>query len=265
MAGDEEVFEGLIRLLAEGRRVALCTVIEKRGSGPREIGAKMLVEDGGETLGTIGGGNMERALIGEALGALREGRPKKAVFALHGGSKGEDVIETGLICGGEVTVFIDVVEPRPRLVVVGSGHIALPLSRLADMAGFDVVIVDDQETATHERFPMAKGIVTGRFDEALERVEVRPSDFVAIVHGEPEHDYTALARMTGKRPAYIGLLGSRAKIRALQKRLLENGFSPGELEGLHAPIGLDIGAVTPEEIGVSIIAEMIRERRRGGG
>jgi len=263
MTTDVEILKEAARLLEGGRRVALCTVVEKKGSGPRGIGGKMIVSEDGETIGTIGGGNLERALINESLKALREGKPKKAVFSLHKGG-GEEAIKTGLICGGELTMFIDVIEPKRRLILIGAGHVAWPLARLADIVGFSLVVVDDnEELANRERFPMAE-VITGNFNEILDKIEVGPRDFVVIVHGEPEYDYLALEKIIRRRPAYVGLLGSKAKATTLIKRLREAGISDEDLKLLHAPVGLDIGAQTPEEIAISILAEIISERRKGG-
>jgi len=262
MSTDEEVLKEATRLLGSGKRLALCTVIEKKGSGPRTPGAKMIVAEDGRTFGTIGGGTFERALINESLKALQEGRPRKTVFNLAKEEK-EGAIKTGLICGGELTVFIDIIEPRQRFIIVGSGHVAWPLAKLADIVGFRIIIVDDnRELATKERFPMAERIITGTFTKILDTLEVEPNDFVAIVHGEPEHDYLALEQIIKKKPFYVGLIGSKAKVTALAERLKTKGVNEKDLAVLHAPLGLDIGAQTPEEIGISILAEIINERRK---
>jgi xanthine dehydrogenase accessory factor len=263
MVNDAEILKEAARLLDAGKRVAMCTIIEKKGSGPRDIGGKMIVSDDGKTFGTIGGGNLERALINESLKALREGKPRKAVFSLHKGG-GKEAIETGLICGGELTIFIDVIEPKHRLILIGAGHVALPLAKLADIVGFSLVVVDDnEELANKERFPMVQEIITGNFNEILDKIEVGSRDFVVIAHGEPEHDYLALEKIIRKKPAYVGLLGSNVKVATLLKRLREAGISDEELKPLHAPVGLDIGAQTPEEIAISILAEIIKEKRKG--
>ncbi|MHA1349163.1 MAG: XdhC family protein [Candidatus Odinarchaeia archaeon] len=259
MTSDVELFRKLLYLLENRKKTALCTIIEKKNSGPRDIGAKMIVIEDGKTIGTMGGGNLERALIHESLKALSEGKPRRAVFSLHKG--GED-IETGLICGGELTIFIDVIEPKQRLIIIGAGHVALSLAKLADITGFSLVVVDDNDKlANRERFPMAEEIITGNFTEILDKIEVGPRDFVVIVHGEPDHDYLALEKIIKKRPAYVGLLGSKTKVTTLVKRLKETEISSEDLKLLHAPVGLDIGAQTPEEIGISILAEIISERR----
>jgi len=240
----------------------LCTLVEKTGSGPRDVGAKLLVNPEGDTAGTIGGGGMERRLVAEALDALSEGRGRTLTFAL-GVETRNDAIAVNSKCGGEVKIFLDVIKPEPRLIVIGSGHIAKPLAELANMVGFEVIVVDDADTATRERFPTAKGIYSGPFEEELGRVKARPSDFVAVVHGETDHEIPALKSMIRRGPAYIGLLGSRNKIAEHKRQLLEEGFDTEELQTIRAPIGIEIGAETPEEIAVSIIAELINVRRRG--
>lgn len=259
---DLEIFTKLSQLLAEGKGAVLCTLIEKSGSGPRDVGAKMLVDPDGGTLGTIGGGGMERRLVCEALEGLKDGRPRMLTFAL-GVEPEAGAVAVDSKCGGEVEVFLDVVKPEPRLIIVGSGHIAKPLAEFACRVGFEVVVVDDAKTATPERFPMAREIHAGPFEEDLERVEVRPSDFVAVVHGETSHELAALRTMLKRKPAYIGLLGSRNKAMEHRKQLLGEGFGREDIEAIHAPIGISIGAETPEEIAVSILAEIIQARRRG--
>ena len=254
-----ELFEELNRILRTGGKVALCILISKRGYGPREVGAKMLVDEEGRTLGTIGGSEMERIIIDEALKAMREGRPRSVSFAL-GIEPREGMIPLKSECGGTVEVFIDVIRPDPRLIIIGSGHIAKPLADLAHMVGFEVVIVDDAPTATEERFPYAE-IHSGPFEEELKRLEVRATDYVAIVHGETPYELAALRVMLRKNPAYIGLLGSRHKVERHKARLRGEGFTEDELKRIRGPIGIEIGAETPEEIAVSIIAELIKVRR----
>ena len=259
---DVDVLEKVAQLLKNRKKVALCTVIEKRGSGPRDVGAKIAVSEDGEIVGTIGGGNLERILVEEALKALKAGRSKKIVFSLREGVERSGVVKTGLICGGEITIFIDVIEPKPRLIIIGSGHVGYPLAKLADILGFEIVVVDDnRELATRERFPMAKEILVGDFTEILDKVEVRPDDFVVIVHGEPEHDYLALKKMLEKNVRYIGLLGSKVKVAKLKERLKGERVSEDVFKNLYAPVGLDIGAQTPEEISISILAQIIKIRR----
>lgn len=260
MSTDVEILSEITRSLKNGKRVALCTMIEKTGSGPRAIGAKIMVTETGQTVGTIGGGTLERALVIEAMKALRTNMPCKKVFSLNKDKK-KEAINTGLICGGELTIFIDVIEPKKKLVMIGAGHIAWSLARMADVAGYSITVVDDNETlANQERFPMAEQIFTGDFAETLRKIDVGSRDFVVILHGEPEHDYMALAEIIRKKPGYLGLLGSKVKVAAFIQKLREEGVDDESLKVLHAPIGVDIGAQTPGEIGVSILAEIIRAR-----
>lgn len=261
MPTDLELLSEVARLLEKGKSVALCTVVEKKGSGPRDVGAKMLVSEDGENFGTIGGGNVERALIDESLKAIKEHKSKKVIFNLSKNAK-EGTVGTGMICGGELTVIADVIEPTPRLVIVGVGHVALPLAKLASIVGFKVVVVDDErKLARKDQFPMAECIIAGDFAQVLGSFEVNPNDAVVIAHGEPEHDYAALKNMIQKNIAYVGLLGSQSKAKILSERLRVEGVSESDIKTLHSPSGLDIGAETPEEIGISILAEIIQSHR----
>jgi len=258
---DSQLFDQLNRLLKAGKSAALCLLISKRGYGPREVGAKMLVDEDGNAMGTIGGSEMERIIVEEALKAIREGKHRSISFAL-GVEPREGMIPLKSECGGEVEVFIDVIKPDPRLIIIGSGHIAKPLADLAHMVGFEVIIVDDAPTATRERFPYAE-IRSGPFEQEISRLEVGSNDYVAIVHGETQYELTALRTMLRRRPAYIGLLGSRHKVERRRARLREEGFSEEEVNRIRGPIGIEIGAETPEEIAVSILAEIIKVRRGG--
>ncbi len=261
MTSDVELLAEARRLLEQGTRLTLCTIIEKKGSGPRDIGTKMIVGEDGTMYGTIGGGTLEKALVDECTKVLREHTARTVTFSMT--REGEEgMVATGLICGGQMTVFIDVLEPDPRLIIVGSGHVALPLARLADVVGFAVTIIDDDaERANEERFPMAERIIAGDFANAVGELEVCPDDFIVIAHGDPEYDYIALKTIAEKKPAYIGLLGSRTKVAQFLERLQSHGIRAEDLTVLHAPVGVAIGAQTPEEIGISILAEVIRHKR----
>jgi len=237
----------------------LCTLTEKVGSGPRNPGAKMLVTPDGESLGTIGGGGMERIIVKEALGALAEGKPRTMHFAL-GIPPREAMIAIDSKCGGEVKVFMDVIKPEPRLFVFGSGWIAQAASRYAKDCGFEVTVIDDAETATRKNFPRMT-VMNGKYPDTLAGVEIRPSDFVAVLHGETPFELSALRHAAKARAAYIGLLGSANKARKHKEQLKSEGFDAKLLDSMHVPIGLSIGAETPEEIGISIVAEMIAAKR----
>ena len=258
---DPEIIARLHEVLGRGEPAVLCTLVRKEGSGPREEGAKMLVENDGTILGTIGGGGMERRLVDEALEAIREGASRSLNFVMGVEAKAGDV-SVDSKCGGEATIFLDVIKPNPRIIMVGSGHIAKPLGDLVYMTGFKLIVIDDAVTATSERFPHAE-ILNGDYNEALESLKLYPSDFAIIVHGETEHELAALRRFLPEGLSYVGLLGSRNKAREHRKQLTEEGFAPSMFKVLSGPLGLEIGAETPEEIAVSIIAELIEARRLG--
>jgi xanthine dehydrogenase accessory factor len=252
----------LQELLRQGRPVTLCTIIKKRGSSPRNEGAKMLIDSDGNTYGTVGGGGMERRLIREALKVLAEEKPRIIAFAL-GVEPGEGAIPIDSRCGGEVKIFMDIVKPDPRLIVIGSGHIGKPLAHLAHEAGFETIVVDDAPTTTRERFPNAAEIHDGPFETEISGLETIPADYVAIVHGESWYELTTLRGLLPRKLAYVGLLGSKRKAEKISEGLVSEGLLADDVARIVSPIGIDIGAETPEEIAVSIVAELIKVRRRG--
>ncbi len=256
---DPEIFSRAGEFLARGQSVVLCTLIFKEGSGPREPGSKMLVTPDGEALGTIGGGGMERLIVAQALEALAENKPRTLHFAM-GIPPREGMIAIDSKCGGEVKIFMDVVKPEPRLIIMGSGWIAQATARYAKDCGFGIIIVDDAATAKQEYFP-GMTVVNGKYPESLAGVEIRSSDFVAILHGETPFELAALRHAAKAKPAYIGLLGSGNKAKKHKEQLKSEGVDAKALDAMYAPIGLDINAETPEEIGVSIVAEMIKRKR----
>jgi len=259
---DPRLIAKLQELLKKGKPVALCTIIGKTGSSPRDEGTKMLVDSDGNTYGTVGGGGMERRLEEEALKALAEGRPRTITFAL-GVKPREGAIPINSRCGGEVKIFMDIVKPDPRLIVIGSGHIGMPLAHLAHEAGFETIVVDDAPTTTRERFPHATEIRSGPFEKEIDELKTTPADYVAIVHGESWYELTSLRGLLPRKPAYVGLLGSDSKAEKISEKLISDGLPAEDVARIISPIGVEIGAETPEEIAVSIVAELIKVRRLG--
>lgn len=256
---DSDIFSHANEFLAQGQSVVLCTLIFKEGSGPREPGSKMLVTPDGKARGTIGGGGMERLIVVQALEALAEGKPRTLHFAM-GIPPRDGMIAIDSKCGGEVKIFMDVLKPEPRLIIMGSGWIAQAAACYAKDCGFEIIVVDDAATAKQECFP-GMTIVNGKYPESLSGVDIHPSDFVAVLHGDTSFELAALRHAIKAKPAYIGLLGSSNKAKKHKEQLKSEGFDSKVLEAMYAPIGLDINAETPEEIGVSIIAEMIKRKR----
>jgi xanthine dehydrogenase accessory factor len=219
----------------------------------------MLVTSSGEALGTIGGGGLERRLIDEALDALRLGEPRSLHFAM-GVPAREGMISVNSKCGGEVKIFMDVLKPEPRLIIMGSGLIAKAVARYSFDCGFHVTVVDDADTATADNFPGVE-LVNDAYPGSLTQVDIRPSDYVAMLHGETEFELAGLRHTVEARPAFIGLLGSGNKAKEHKRQLKEEGYDPETVDAIKGPIGLEIGAETPEEIAVSIVAELIEVRR----
>ncbi len=233
------------------------TIVRSSGSTPQRTGAKMLVFADGRTIGTIGGGCYENDALGRAREAIATGTPALVKYDLND----DFVQESGLICGGQMEVYIDPIAPAPALYVIGAGHVGWHLARVASDAGFRIHIVDDREKfANAERFPAADQIVVEDIAGWLHRAELPPSAFVVVVTRGHTHDFDALRALAARDLRYLGLIGSRAKVARVFDALRAEGMPPECLARVHAPIGLDIGAITPAEIAISILAELIAIR-----
>ena len=218
----------------------------------------MLVFPDGRTVGTIGGGCYENDAFWKAREALVTGRSALLHYELND----DFAQENGLVCGGQMDVHIDPLEPTPRLFIMGAGHVGWHLGRLAIDAGFRVHVVDDREKfANPERFPGAEAVIAEPIPEWLHRSEIPASAYVVVVTRGHTHDLDAMRSLAARDLKYLGLIGSRAKVRRIFDLLLEERLPAECLSRVHAPIGLDIGAVTPAEIAVSIMAELIAIRR----
>jgi xanthine dehydrogenase accessory factor len=249
-----EVFAALAEVLRAGGRAALVTIVRASGSTPQRVGAKLLVRDDGTTVGTIGGGCYENDAVLKARAAIEGGRPQLLRYDLN-----DDVAEeSGLICGGQMDVFIEPITPPPDLLVVGAGHVGQHVARLAATVGFQVTVVDDREKfANRAHFPAPISVVVHDIPEWLASAALRPDASVVIVTRGHRHDLDALRHLAPRELRYLGLIGSRAKVARIFERLAAEGLPAGRLARVHSPIGLDIGAVSPEEIAVSIVAELI--------
>ncbi len=254
---NEEVFKAVTAALGRGEPAALVTIVAAHGSTPQRVGAKMLVFADGRTVGTIGGGCYENDAFWKAREAIRAGsQPQVVRYELD-----DDLAaESGLICGGQMEVYIEPLSPSPHLYVAGAGHVAASLASIAHEAGFRVHVIDDREKfANPERFPAADLIVQA-IPDWLQAATLPPSAYVVVVTRGHRHDLDALRALAGRELKYVGMIGSRAKVKRIEDALLAEGVSADFLRSVHAPIGLDIGAVTPAEIAVSIVAELIAVR-----
>ena len=258
---DDKLFELITRELDKGKIVSLAIIIEKIGSGPRDVGAKMAVLPDGTTLGTLGGGPFERGVIENAIEAIRAGKPRIVKFDFTGkGVKG--AVDTGLICGGVLTVYIDVLKPSPNIYIVGVGRIGKPLADiLGGILKYNVIILDpQQELISKEIFPYARELFIGSPEDIANYVynNAKENDIILVVHGEISIDYPVLKKALLSKAKYIGLLGSRRKVIEFIKKLIREGIDIEKIKTkLHAPIGIDIGSETPEEIAVSIASKVI--------
>lgn len=244
--------------LKRGEPVALVTIVRARGSTPQRVGAKMLVFADGRTIGTIGGGCYENDAFWKARDALATGRSALLHYELND----DFAQENGLVCGGQMDVHIDPLAPTPQLYIIGAGHVGFHLARAAEDAGFRVHVVDDREKfANRERFPNACDIIVAPLGEWLHSAEIPSSAFVTIVTRGHQHDLEAMRALAARDFKYLGLIGSRAKVARIFDALAAEGMPAECLERVRAPIGLAIGAVTPAEIAISIVAEMIAVRR----
>jgi len=256
-----DLFDKLKQLQDKNVPTALVTVIETKGSTPRETGAKMIVCGDGKVFGTIGGSAVEAMVIEEARECLKNNETKKVWHDLDDQEKAD----TGMICGGEMEFFIEPVKMSPHLYIFGGGHVAIPLARLAAMVGFSYTIIEDRpEFATTERFPDSKGIILATSDEIDQKIEILPADYIAIVTRSHELDYQALKKVLKHEAKYVGLIASKVKKKQVVGQLKEEGFEESDIERIHSPIGLDIAAQTPEEIAVSIVAELIQVKNSSG-
>jgi xanthine dehydrogenase accessory factor len=254
---NEDVLPAAASALERGEPAALVTIVRSNGSTPQRTGAKMLVFADGRTVGTIGGGCYENEAIGKARAAIASGTPQLVTFDLND----DFVEESGLICGGQMDVYIDPIAPAPPLYVIGAGHVGWHLARFAADAGFRIHVVDDREKfANAERFPFADTIEVDDIAAWLHKVDLPPSAFVVVVTRGHTHDFEAIRALAARDLRYLGLIGSRAKVARIFDALEAEGMPAECLERVHAPIGLNIGAITPAEIAVSILAELIAIR-----
>ena len=251
---NQEVFAAVAGALERGEPAALVTIVSARGSTPQRVGAKMLVFADGRIVGTIGGGCYENDAFWKAREAITSRRPELVHYELDD----DFAQETGLICGGQMDVYIEPIEPSPELYVIGAGHVGFHLARVAHEVGFRVHVVDDREKfASRERFPEAVEIVVEDIPAWIGRTQLPVHAYAVIVTRGHTNDLEALRALAPRELRYLGLIGSRAKVARIYEQLVADQIAPDTLKHVHAPIGLDIGAVTPQEIAVSILAELI--------
>jgi xanthine dehydrogenase accessory factor len=253
-----DLFEEVVRLRREGRKCALATIVEVNGSIPSYESAKILVRDDGSMAGTIGGGCVEADVWAAAREAIETEKPRRMQFNLSQ----DAAYDNGLICGGQLEVYIEPLLPHPRAYIFGAGHISKSLCQVAALAGFSTVVVDNRESfANRERFPQAGEIHAGEYEEVFPKLAVNASSYLIIVTRGHRDDMRVLRWAVTTPARYIAMIGSKRKTIAVVKELEKEGFTREQFEKVHAPMGLNIGAITPEEIAIAVAAEMIAVRR----
>ena len=252
-----DIYEEIVELRRQGRRGAVATITTARGSIPSFQTAKMLVRDDGSIVGTIGGGCVEAEVWQAARVVMEEEKPQSLTFNLNNNPK----YDTGLVCGGTLEVFVEPVLPPSLLYIFGAGHVAYNLYKVARIAGFDVTVVDDRAGyANRERFPEAREVIVADFKDA-HCLQVPESAYLVIVTRGHRDDMHVLRWAVDANARYLGMIGSRRKTVSIYNELEKQGVAAEKFARVHAPVGLEIGAVTPEEIAVAIVAEMISVRR----
>ncbi|MCK4546856.1 MAG: XdhC family protein [Candidatus Eisenbacteria sp.] len=252
-----EVYERIADLARRGIPAVAATVIRTEGSTPRGVGAKMVIAADGRNWGTIGGGFVESAVIEQAASVLKSGAPRTLQYDLEGEGK-----DSGALCGGKIEILLEPLLAAERLHIFGAGHVARALAELAKRVGFAVTVIDPRpEQANRERFPFADDIVVRGFAEVAAETVPGPDTYVVVLTPEHKHDEEVVRAVLNSPFRYVGMIGSRRKVATLISHLKEAGFGEEVMRKLHSPIGLDIGAETPEEIAVSIVAELVASRR----
>ncbi len=255
------VFQALAELETTNHAGALCMVVRSQGSTPRHTGSKMVVYPDGAIVGTVGGGELENRVIQEARTAIADGQPRLLQYSMADPGRGDPGI-----CGGQVEVYVEPVLPKPTLVVIGSGHVGKAVVHLANWLDFYVVVNDDRpDFATPQNTPGADAYLPCSMAELPNRLEITPWTYLVLTTRGANVDIQGLPALLETPAAYIGVIGSQRRWTTARKQMVEQGVSPEKLQRVHSPIGLELNAETPEEIAVSILAEILMIRNRGDG
>jgi len=254
----KSIYQVLVELEANHQPVALCTIVSSQGSTPRHVGSKMIVYQDGHILGTVGGGELESRVLATALEAIQDGKPRLLAYNLADPQRGDPGV-----CGGQVEVFVEPIQPKPTLVVVGAGHVGKAIAHLAHWLGFHVVVSDDRpELCSPESVPEADEFIPGLLAELPQHLSITSWTYLVLTTRNVTIDVPGLPVLLETPAAYIGVIGSKRRWATTLQMLREAGVAEERLARVHSPMGLEIKAETPEEIAVSIMAEIIKERRQ---
>lgn len=254
----DAISQAIIDVLQNNKRAALTTVVKTRGTTPRNVGAKMIVYPDGAIVGSIGGGETERHVIAAAQQAMTDGQPCYLDLKLADHGHGDSTT-----CDDAMEIFVEPLLTAPTLVIVGAGHVGAAVAQLAKTLGFRIVVIDDRpDLITAENFPHADERIVGDIVAKAREIDITPQTYIVLATRAHALDTALLGAIITQPAAYIGMLGSAKRASAALDALRKQGISDNALARLHSPIGIEIGAETPQEIAVSIIAEIIRERRK---
>jgi xanthine dehydrogenase accessory factor len=261
MSPSDSIFRAIADLEANNQAGALCTIIRSHGSTPRHAGSKMLVYLDGSFQGTVGGGELENRVLKEALAAIQSGETRLLHYNMSDPGRGDPGI-----CGGQVEVYVEPILPKPTLVVIGSGHVGKAVAHLAHWLGFYVAVSDDRpEFCTPEAVPEGDVFYPVPMADLPQQLTITPWTYLVLTTRGANVDVAGLPALLESAAPYIGLIGSQRRWASTSEQLLKQGLTAAQLERVHSPIGLELNAETPEEIAVSILAEIIMLRNGGDG
>ena len=253
----ENFFEKIVELKKSGEPAAFAIVIKIEGSTPRKVGAKMVILKDGKAVGTLGGGDLEKRVIEEAINAIKQGQPRIASFTLD--------IEKGkldMMCGGKLDVYIEPILQEEKLIIFGAGHITRSLAPLMRGAGFQVSVVEDSpDLLQKDKFPETEDLILTDMEQFARDLLPDPRTYIVLLSRGFSRDKAILTQLIQKDFKYIGMIGSLRKINTMKEDLQKEGIPEEAFSKLKAPIGLDIGAETPEEIAISIAAEIVAVKK----
>ncbi len=255
------IYQALVEIEEKGQVAALATIVRSHGSTPRGGTSKMLVYANGKTLGSVGGGELERRVHAEALASMQDGEARYLTYKMDNPSKGD-----AGICGGTVEIYVEAILPKPTLLLIGAGHVGKAVTHLAKWIDFRVVIVEDNaEFCTPEHIPGGDEYLAIKMDEITEKVQINPQTYIVMATRGADVDALALPDLLKSQAGYIGVIGSRKRWLEASKLARARGAKDDQLKRVHSPIGLEIEAETPEEIAISIMAEVLMIQHGGTG
>ncbi len=255
------LYQDIVELEESGKAGALCTVIKASGSTPRHEGSKLLYYADGRMKGSVGGGEVENRVIEEAKAAIQDGKIRVLHYNMVDPLRGDPGI-----CGGQLDIYIEPIIPKPTLLIVGGGHVGKALAHLAKWLGFRIVISDDRvEFCTPEFQPDGEIFLPVPMSDISEKFPIDRFTYIVLTTRGSDVDVEGLPTLLESKPAYIGGIGSKRRWAVTRKQLLEKGVSADKIDQVHSPIGLELQAETPEEIAVSIMAEILMLRNGGTG